>query len=85
MFKKNSFNSFPNNAKLQGKHLIDVSVLTTPVSTFANRAFCRIESLNTIQAQRRAAGGRLRAQIFRKVCFMTKNMTFGPLGYVLTL
>ena len=55
MFKKNSFNSFPNNAKLQGKHLIDVSVLTTAVSTFANRAFCRIESLNTIQAQRRAA------------------------------
>ena len=85
MFKKNSFNSFPNNAKLQGKHLIDVSVLTTAVSTFANRAFCRIESLNTIQAQRRAAGDGSGRKYSEKYVFMTKNMTFGPLGYVLTL
>ena len=36
------------------------------------------------QAQRRAAGDRSGPQIFRKV-FMSKNMTYGPLGHVLTL
>ena len=62
-----------------------MSVLTTAVSTFANRAFCRIESLNTIQALRRAAGDGSGRKYSEKYVFMTKNMTFGPLGYVLTL
>ena len=40
---------------------------------------------NKQQAQRRAAGDRSRRKYSEKYVFMSKNMTFGPLGHVLTL
>ena len=37
------------------------------------------------QAQRRAAGNRSEHKYSKKYVFISKNMTFGPLGHVLTL
>ena len=37
------------------------------------------------QAQRRAAGDRFGRKYSEKYVFMSKNMTFGPLGHILTL
>ena len=38
-----------------------------------------------VQAQRRAAGNRSEHKYSKKYVFISKNMTFGPLGHVLTL
>ena len=40
---------------------------------------------NNRQAQRRAAGDRSELKYSKKYVFIIKNMTFGPLGHVLTL
>ena len=41
--------------------------------------------VNLEQAQRRAAGDRSDRKYSKKYVFISKNMTFGPLGHVLTL
>ena len=44
-----------------------------------------IQQLELEQAQRRAAGNRSEHKYSKKYVFISKNMTFGPLGHVLTL